>query len=378
VAFSPDGKWLVSGASGSGGGKVYRGGLSIWDAQTGKRVRESEEVPGAVQSILFTRDGDSIFASANGVHFYDRSSGERMGQPFYEGGVRHLSLSQDGRLLITGASMGPAGLWEVYTHRPIPLELPRSSGQAVALAPDMRTLAYRGMQGETVLLDWPTGNELRRFATKGDFGLFAFSPDGRRLATISGNDSFAIIFDVSEIVNRPLPESTKPTAANLKSWWDELRSDDAGVAQKAVWQFHAAKGESLPFLAKMLQPVRQMGAETLAQLIADLDDETFEKRDNATRRLEALGDDIREELRKARAASDSLEQKKRLDRLLAKLTGFGPSPETMRGIRAVAALERIGGPEACKILQTLTKGDSSHPLTQEAAASLARLRAAGR
>ena len=376
VTFSPDGKWLVSGDSGSGRGSVHRGVLRVWDPQTGKRVREIEGINGSVQSIVLSSNGRKVFVAANGVHVLHFLSGKPLGKPLTDRGVRQLALSLDGQLLVTAASAGPVRLWDAHTHREIGLEANQQTGQTMALAPDGRMLAYRGTKGDVVLCDWPTGKELKRFATPGVFGLFAFSPDSRRLVTANGSDPFALVFDVSELVYRAEPANV--TVADLQNWWDDLRSDDPVDAYRAIWRFHAAPEDSVPFLAKQLKPRWKITGAAIDQLIADLDDETFEKRDNATRRLEELGNDIAEVLQNARAASDSLEQQKRLDRLLAKLTGFGPSPETRRGIRAVAALARIGGPEVRKILESLAKGPSDNPLTLEARASLARLAATRR
>jgi hypothetical protein len=73
VAFSPDGKFVVSGA---GGGftspKILQttyGGLgevAVWDAATGKEVFSHREIAGGVQSVAFSRDGKRVATGTTG------------------------------------------------------------------------------------------------------------------------------------------------------------------------------------------------------------------------------------------------------------------------------------------------------------------------
>src|SRR2546422_803983 len=64
---------------------------------------------------------------------------------------------------------------------------------------------------------------------------------------------------------------------------------------------------------------------------------------------------------------------RRAERLLHKFDATGVSSETMRGLRAVEVLERIGTPDAKAMLQTLAAGTPEARLTVEAQSSLKRL-----
>jgi hypothetical protein len=111
----------------------------------------------------------------------------------------------------------------------------------------------------------------------------------------------------------------------------------------------------------------------IERLIADLDDERFQVREQATRELQALAERAAPALRKAQAGKPTLEMRRRLDALLDRLDGTSPSTETVRQIRAVEALEFIGNAEARRLLDKLAAGPAETRLAQEAKAATVRL-----
>jgi hypothetical protein len=68
-----------------------------------------------------------------------------------------------------------------------------------------------------------------------------------------------------------------------------------------------------------------------------------------------------------------LELRRRIDALLAVLDGPVPDAETLRGIRAVTALEHVGTPDARRVLRRLSEGAADARLTREAKTVLERL-----
>src|SRR5262249_18530928 len=117
-----------------------------------------------------------------------------------------------------------------------------------------------------------------------------------------------------------------------------------------------------------LFPVPPADGRRLARLVTDLDSDSFETRERATRELALLGDLAEPALRQALENRPSPELRRRAQRLLAKLEG-----PKLRQVRAVEVLELVGTPEAQKLLQELAGGAPSARLTQEAKASLGRL-----
>ncbi len=379
VAFSPDGKRLVSGDRYYNRTGQQEGRLCIWDVESGKRLREIRGTNGDIRRVLFTPDGRYLLAAAFGVHIYDADTGRLVGQPFpAKTWIDGLALSADGRLLAISSYNGPSvRLWELATRREIPLAIP--GGDSVALTADGRTLAVGSPKRDVVLFHWPSGKTAGRLSADFDVRTRAsFSPDSRKLATVWHPDSTALIWDVAHLVNPPLPAVAKPTEAELQRWWADLSDADPGTAYKAVWRFVAVPEQALPFLAASLRPIKPAKTTTVARLIDELDSDQFQVRERASRELSSLGEIVVDALRKTRKGNISVEQARRIDQLLTELAGPVPGPEQLRASRAVAILEQVGSEETRKILAGLAAGAAGARLTQEAQGALKRLKRTGR
>jgi hypothetical protein len=174
---------------------------------------------------------------------------------------------------------------------------------------------------------------------------------------------------VSRITGRSRT-SAERSPAELEVDWKDLGGDVA-VGYAALGRLISSPKSAVPFLGKQLQSA--VDTKPIERLIGNLDDEGFQVRERATKELEAMGYRAAPSLRKALAASPSAEARQRLERLLKRLDGAGPSAETVPDIRAVEALEAIGTPEAHRLLEKLAAGPSGMRLTQEAKASADRL-----
>src|SRR5262249_24961950 len=158
----------------------------------------------------------------------------------------------------------------------------------------------------------------------------------------------------------------------LDELWSDLADPDAARAHRAMVKFLAAPADAVPLLEKRVSPVpgKATDAEALARLIAELDHDAFDVREKAARELQHAGQAGLPALRKAREDPPSEEVRRRVEQLLEKLESSGLSGEQLRSLRAVELLERVGSPEARRVLEGLTKGNPDAPLTQEARASL--------
>jgi HEAT repeat protein len=134
----------------------------------------------------------------------------------------------------------------------------------------------------------------------------------------------------------------------------------------------ASPKHSVPFLKAHLSPVQPVDAKRVQALIGDLDSEQFAVRDKAAKELAKIVEQIEPMLKKAQEASPSAEVKRRIASLLG-APHEAPTGDRLRTLRAIAALERIGTPEARDVLKGIAEGDAAARETREAKESLARM-----
>jgi WD40 repeat protein len=164
VAFSHDGRWLVSTASSFDRDQTVR----LWDVASGEQIRSWKDTDSddqctyEVQSVAFSADGRWLaWGDCGRVFLVDLGSDEppRLFEEPRWGQTEVLRFAPNGQRLLAGGDGGRICVWDI------------AGGQII------RTL--EGHRGGTTVLD--------------------FSPDGRRMLS-AGGDCTALIWDAAQLV----------------------------------------------------------------------------------------------------------------------------------------------------------------------------------
>jgi WD40 repeat protein len=229
LAFSPDGKNLVSGSP---------AGIDLWETATGKRVRRFAKISYATVALspdgkmlavggqdLADTDDQAGVKKGHRVSLWDVASGQKLRVlSGHEHTIIRVVYSQDGRYLASASSDYTAKVWKVRTGKELcqfkgdrgefacmafsnngqllasarnntikiwdvatgkernPLRAHQDEVRAAAYSPDGKILASGAYDGTVRLWETATGKCLRTFHDhRGGVWTIAFSPDGRTI-----------------------------------------------------------------------------------------------------------------------------------------------------------------------------------------------------
>jgi hypothetical protein len=323
-----------------------------------------------------------------------------------------VAFSGDGRLLATGESIQTQGLrlilnnhtvrvWELATGK----EVLQAAGLAVptkriALSPDGRLLAHghgqmrgwgQGDEQAILLRDLSAAQALHLVITRdkgevvclhsgatlcplrghaGEVSCVAFAPGGKTLLT-GGTDGTVMAWEAAPFVMGTGPAPVKLSAEALQALWERLAGGDAALAYQAIGRLEQAPGQAVALVKARLKPAVGADQARVAKLIADLEAKGFAARQKAFNELARYAEQAEYLLRKAQPGQRSLEAQRRIQQLLDRLDKVALSPEHLQALRALTVLERVGTPEARRVLEALAAGAPTR-LTHEAQASLRR------
>jgi WD40 repeat protein len=367
VAFSPDGKYLVSAHD--------QGLLILWDAKKRSELLAWKGHEGMIHSVAFSPDGKLLLSGSvdHLVRLWDVPTGKEnrrlgdMADP-----VKCVSFSPDGRLIAAcaGDYEGITCLWEAATGREL-IRLPASQGHVsqIAFSPDGKLLAGTGADNSLVLWEVATRRERCRFPGHPNGGLvISFSPDGRTIASGS-QDTTVLLWDAGHTPGLLRPR----TEQDLDMLWTDLGSEDAKLANRAICALLAEPDQAVKLFNQRLRPFGAMDADRLAKALVDLDNDRFQVREKATNELARLGELAEPFLRQTLDRQPSLEVRRRVQLLLTKLETATLAPDQLRTLRAFEVLERIGGGDARAVFQAHARQQPAGPLGREAQACLDRL-----
>jgi hypothetical protein len=241
-------------------------------------------------------------------------------------------------------------------------ELPEDT-QRLVLSPDGLNVARGGRNGVVAVLSVATGREIVRCSGLGGaIAALSFAPHGFVLA--AADTSGAIhVWDLL-----PSPRGPAASAAEL---WKDLGRDETAFA--AMSQLANAPEKAIALFRERVPPAKPLPSEKLRRLLAELDDPSYAVRTQSATELRRVADLVRNELEKhASAPGTSTEVRRHLRQILERIDD--PTPELIVFLRALEVLERIDNVAARALVADWAAGAPAARFTQEAAATLARMK----
>jgi WD40 repeat protein len=397
LGLSPDGTKLASASAES---KI----VQLWDIETGKELQHfsaaGNQDETAFACLVPSPDGRTVVTGGRHqtVCLWEAATGKLLRRfadssplprdPRKSSRVRSVSLSPDGRTLAWIAT-DPARILvaDVGTGRQLcRIDLGPEQRQQPGrrtFSPDGKTIASvflsddrlvrlidGGRNSFVALWEVATGKERGRIPCRASQAVF--STDGKMLVSI-GEDRNALVWNLADAAAEAAT-SSRPGLTGLEARWGQLAGDDAAAAYQAGWALVGGPREAVPWLDQHLAPAPVPEPKRVARLIADLDDERFPVREQASGELARLAESAKPALQQALASGPSPEARWRIQGLLDRLER--PLPvERVRYVRAIEVLEQIGTPAAQRVLEKLARGGPVAVETEEARAALERLRA---
>jgi WD40 repeat protein len=428
LVFSPDGKLLAS-ASENGDFAI-----SLWEVATGKELRQFRGMFAFGTALAFMPDGQTLSAWARdntgrapAVWQWDVASGAERRQVAIAQANTGI-FSPDGSQLIFFGVNGQIRFWDVATAKDLrQVALPQNQFfGSFAVSPDSKLIAVDGQTREDRkrvirLFDAASNKQLRQFGEPKDIGqrfvipTLAFSPDGRTVASVSGEvsdrgialwetatgklrrqftghqreisavafspdgrylasasgDSTALIWGLTAVDKKDAPANL--AEKDLTDLDADLAGADAAKAHRAICLFAQNPKQAVPFFVERLKPVAAVDAQQVDKLVHDLSSKDADVIKQATEELTKLAELAEPALKKALTMNPPAEVKQRLEKLLQALVAPNPTADHLRVARQIEILERIATPETRQLLEALAKGASGARLTQESQAAVQRL-----
>ena len=188
VAFSPDGRHIISGSSDQT--------IKLWDADSGREIRTFSSHSESVNSVAFSFDGKYIISGSSDkmMKLWDTTTGcEMKTLPDYTK-VFSVAFSPNGKLALSSSSAGDVKLWDVEKYLEIrTFSRHKGSVYTVSFSPEGKQF-LSGSRDKTVKLwDVETGREIRTFSGHTDeIYSVAFSPDGKQILSGSRDQTMKL------------------------------------------------------------------------------------------------------------------------------------------------------------------------------------------
>ena len=249
VAFSPDGKHVVSGS--------IDNTARVWEASTGREVARMTH-DGVVWSVAFSPDGKYVISGSedNTVRVWEASTGMEVARMTHDSWVISVALSLDGRYVVSGSGDNTSRVWETSTGKEVARMTHNGVVRSVAFSPDGNYVASGSEDNTVRVWETYTGKEVARMAHDGVVWSVAFSPDGRYVVSGS-HDNTARVWETStgkEVARMPHYNSVRSVAFSPDSsyvvsgsWDSTARVWEAVSGQEVARMTHDSSVSSVAF-----------------------------------------------------------------------------------------------------------------------------------
>ncbi len=180
IAFSPDGKYLVSGSD------DYT--MKLWDVSSSRHLSTlshvTDQFRSQIKAVTFSPDGQKIVSAGLHVKIWDTHTLREIATIRHHEWIFTVAFSSDGKYLAMGDTGGQITVRNLQTQKDITqLKGDADSITALKFSPDDRLLASGGLNGSVKLWNLPSWSLIGTLPTSGTVTELSFSPDSSILAS---------------------------------------------------------------------------------------------------------------------------------------------------------------------------------------------------
>ena len=264
VVFSPNGKSFAT---------LSLDGPSIWDSGTGKQIGDTLNTKeDYLSSMSFCPDSSKLITTAGVVRFWDVESAREIGKPISNGFIGRAVFNSSGTQVATQSSRGDTvaelfQVWDAQTHeqlgRPMRYDF---RDETPIFNPNGTMLAQKTGDGSILLWDTMDNLQTSKTLQTSDVWCFAFSSDGRRLASCGSKSAILWDTETGMRIGRPMQSDQYPSAIAFASNGTRLVIETGNFTY--IWDIES-------FEAPATESLTQAFLELLAHVQVDDDGQTL-------------------------------------------------------------------------------------------------------
>ena len=328
IAISPDGKLVATGCGYPGPSESEKlEKIRLWAAATGTLIREFDAHPGGVFALAFSPDGKSLVSGGGdaSAKLWEVATGKFLKERLLDHRkdfVKLVAFAADGKSAALGCGRGEGIVWKFEGEQDHGFIASHGSN-AIAYVENGKKLVVVETNDscDVHTYDLTQKNPSRQFATSKQYlglGCAAVSPDGSLVATCgdlakeirvwdtatgkpivslkghSGNVTTLAFSADSKMLVSGSDDTTlllwDIPRARFNDLWTGLTFSKDANAEPSIKMLITTAKESVPYLAERLQRLARVEAR-VRKLAENLNEDDIEVREKATRQLEALGPD---------------------------------------------------------------------------------------